>query len=104
MIYIKVDGNIYRNVVIGVNVEQLTLNRGTGFMIAVQDRLHLRITARRHCFNAFKSVHIASDHSTLLTGGDHLILRGDIGIQNSIGLRPRTVRSISRKSMRLRGM
>mgnify|MGYP006922448197 CR=1 FL=1 len=24
--------NIYRNVVVGVNVEQLTLNRGTGFM------------------------------------------------------------------------
>ncbi len=35
--YIKVDGNIYRNVVIGVNVEQLTLNRGTGFMIYTAD-------------------------------------------------------------------
>ena len=31
--YIKVDGNIYRNVVISINVEQLVLNRSTGFMI-----------------------------------------------------------------------
>lgn len=30
--YIKVDGNIYRNVSICINIEQLTLNRGTGFM------------------------------------------------------------------------
>lgn len=35
--YVKVDGNIYRNVVIGVNVEQLTLNRSTGFMVYTAD-------------------------------------------------------------------
>ena len=35
--YIKVDGNIYRNVVISVNIEQLTLNRSTGYMIYTAD-------------------------------------------------------------------
>ena len=30
--YVKVDGNIFRNVVIGVNIEQLTLSRNTGYM------------------------------------------------------------------------
>lgn len=30
--YVKVDGTIYRNVVIGVNIEQLTLHRNTGYM------------------------------------------------------------------------
>lgn len=30
--YIKVDGNIYRNVVIGINAEQITLDRNTCFM------------------------------------------------------------------------
>ena len=30
--YIKVDGNIYRNVVISVNAEQMTLDRNTCFM------------------------------------------------------------------------
>lgn len=30
--YIKVDGNIYRNVVVGVNAEQMTLDRNTCFM------------------------------------------------------------------------
>ncbi len=30
--YIKVDGNIYRNVVIGINAEQMTLDRNTCFM------------------------------------------------------------------------
>ena len=30
--YIKVDGTMYRNVVICVNVEQLTLNRNNGYM------------------------------------------------------------------------
>ena len=35
--YIKVDGNIYRNVVISVNIEQLTLNRSTGYMIYTPD-------------------------------------------------------------------
>lgn len=30
--YVKVDGTIYRNVVISVNVEQLMLNRNTGYM------------------------------------------------------------------------
>ena len=35
--YVKVDGNIYRNVVVSVNVEQLTLNRGTGYMVYTAD-------------------------------------------------------------------
>lgn len=30
--YIKIDGNIYRNVVIGINAEQMTLDRNTCFM------------------------------------------------------------------------
>jgi hypothetical protein len=30
--YIKIDGNIYRNVVIGVNAERMTLERSTSFM------------------------------------------------------------------------
>lgn len=30
--YIKVDGNVYRNVVIGINAEQMTLDRNTCFM------------------------------------------------------------------------
>lgn len=30
--YIKVDGSIYRNVVISINIEQLTLNKSTGYM------------------------------------------------------------------------
>ena len=35
--YIKVDGNIYRNVVISINIEQLMMNRGTGFMVYTAD-------------------------------------------------------------------
>ena len=35
--YIKVDGNIYRNVTICVTIEQLVLNRNTGFMIYTAD-------------------------------------------------------------------
>ena len=30
--YIKIDGNIYRNVVIGINAERMTLERSTSFM------------------------------------------------------------------------
>lgn len=30
--FIKVDGNIYRNVIIGINAEQMTLDRNTCFM------------------------------------------------------------------------
>ena len=30
--YIKVDGTMYRNLVICINVEQLTLNRNSGYM------------------------------------------------------------------------
>lgn len=35
--YIKVDGNIYRNVVISVNIEQLMMNRSTGYMVYTAD-------------------------------------------------------------------
>ena len=35
--YVRVDGRIYRNVVIGVNIEQLMLNRGTGYMVYTAD-------------------------------------------------------------------
>lgn len=35
--YVKVDGSIYRNVVISVNIEQLMLNRSTGYMIYTAD-------------------------------------------------------------------
>lgn len=36
--YIKVDGNIYRNVVIGINAEQMTLDRSTSFMKYAADK------------------------------------------------------------------
>lgn len=36
--YIKVDGNLYRNVVIGINAEQMTMNRNTCFMKYTADK------------------------------------------------------------------
>lgn len=36
--YIKVDGNIYRNVVVGINAEQMTLDRNTCFMKYAAER------------------------------------------------------------------
>lgn len=35
--YVRVDGNIYRNVVVSVNIEQLMLNRSTGYMVYTAD-------------------------------------------------------------------
>lgn len=36
--YIKIDGNIYRNVVIGINAERMTLERSTSFMKYAADK------------------------------------------------------------------
>ncbi len=36
--YIKVDGNIYRNVVVSINAEQMTLDRNTCFMRYAADK------------------------------------------------------------------
>ena len=36
--YIKIDGNLYRNVVIGINAEQIIMDRNTCFMKYTADR------------------------------------------------------------------
>ncbi len=36
--YIKVDGHIYRNVIISINAEQMVLDRNTSFMKYSADR------------------------------------------------------------------
>ena len=36
--YIKIDGNLYRNVVIAINAEQIIMDRNTCFMKYTADR------------------------------------------------------------------